>query len=134
MPVVLTLQSGEALARTSNLLGPAPGARVDGKVMCLDTTLEEIYESGKVDVGDDWATIYELPDTDFYSALDSGTSGASMTADMACQNGGYLKTHEPGMQWHKANLPRGGIVVSNTAMTSVNGRVPISTPSWYDLS
>jgi hypothetical protein len=134
MPVILTLQSGEALARTSNLLSNSTGSRVNNKVMCLDTTGMPTYDNGKVDVGNDLMTVYELPDTDFYPGYESGKSGTPMTADMACQNGGFLRTYETGLQKHEANLPQGGLVISNTAMMSVSGRVPISTPSWYDLS
>ena len=132
MPVVLTLQSGEALARTSNLIGSAVGSRDEnGDVLCLDTTYEDILASGKVDIGDDGATVYTLPDTDFYPGAGGGRSGGSITADMACQDGGFYKTHDGG--WHAANLPQGGVVVSNVALHSVSARAPVIMRRWTDL-
>jgi hypothetical protein len=134
MPVVLTLQSGEALARSSNLIGSALGARDDnGDVLCLDTTHEDILASGKIDIGDDGVDVHVLPDTDFYLGSDGGTSGGSKTAEMACRDGGDLKTHASG-GWHRATLPRGGVVVSNVALNSVSARAPVIMRRWQDLS
>jgi hypothetical protein len=133
MPVVLTLQSGEALARSSNLLSSAPGARDErGDVLCLDTTFEDRLATGQIDIGDDGATVNVLPDTDFYSGTESGTSGGARTAEMACQDGGSLKIHDGG--WHYAELPRGGVVVSNVSLTSVSARAPILMRRFTDMS
>ena len=75
--------------------------------------------------------MHVLPDTDFYPGSEGGTSGGSITADLACTDGGYLKTHDGG--WHYANLPRGGVVVSNVALNSVGARAPIILRRWSDL-
>lgn len=51
MPAVLTLQSGAALARTSNLISAAPRGTTDGlgRTLCLDTnSVEPALDSGHV--------------------------------------------------------------------------------------
>ena len=70
MPVILTLQSGEALARSSNLIGAAPaGTRgKGGRALCLETSsLGRVRDSEKYDLGDPgFATVNALPDADYY--------------------------------------------------------------------
>jgi hypothetical protein len=51
MPAILTLHSGAALARSSNLIGQAPPGTTDeyGRTLCLDTTgLTQVTEYGTV--------------------------------------------------------------------------------------
>jgi hypothetical protein len=132
MPVVLTLQSGEALAVTSNLIGSAPGARsfntegvYDGDVLCLDTTYADPLTSGKYDLGHDGATVNVIrPDVDYYPGAEGGTSGTPIGPDEFCQAGGWRKYQEAG--WNDVTLPTNGIVVSSTALNSVSGRVTIA--------
>ena len=137
MPVILTLQSGAALARSSNLIGEALGARDKdtGDVLCLDTTPTHIDQlsSGKFDLGDYGAKVNVIPsDVDYYPAYDGGASGVSVTPDAFCRDGGSRKYKDGG--WNYVELPQNGVVVSNMALDSVGARTPILMKYWRDLT
>jgi hypothetical protein len=131
MPVILTLQSGEALARSSNLIGAAPaGTRGEGgRALCLETSnLGRVSDSRKYDLGDPgFATVNALPDADYYP-LESGRSGAPISADEFCSLGGSRKYHAGG--WHQVDLPTNGIIVSSVALRSVGSRADILIHYW----
>lgn len=121
VPVVLTLQSGAALARSSNLISAAPdGTRVRGHAFCLDTsTAKPLLDSHKYDLGDPvYASINVLPDQRFYPT--KGKSGVPVTADQFCRQGQTRYYHDSG--WHEVRLPTNGVIVSATALTSVSSR------------
>jgi hypothetical protein len=132
MPVFLTLQNAEAVARTSNLISSAPGARsfgipevADGDVLCLDTSYADQLVSGKYDLGYGGATVNVIrPDVDYYPGEFSGGSGTPVYADEFCQMGGWRKYEEAG--WNDVRLPTDGIVVSSNALLSVSSRVTIA--------
>ena len=135
MPVVLTLQSGEALARSSNLISAAPGERnIDGDALCLDTTYAEV-RGGKYDLGYDGTDVNVIPDANYYRAEDAGRSGGYVGADVFCQDGGSMKYQGAG-GWNHVDLPTNGIVVSSVALNSVGGpgRTAIFMRNWTDLS
>ena len=129
MPVVLTLQSGEALARSSNLIGAAPaGTRnTDGKALCLDTSTSSPI-ADKYDLHDPgYATVNSIPDADYYP-LEAGRSVDPTNADAFCNKGGTMQYHSGG--WHKVDLPTNGIVVSANSLSSVSSRVDIFVRDW----
>ena len=124
MPVVLTLQSGAALARSSNLIGATPGARVDGKALCMDTSTALPMDGGKFDLRDPgYATVNSIRDADYYLPVGQGRSGDFMGADMFCETGGIRQFHDRG--WHQVDLPTNGIIVSANSLNSVSSRVDI---------
>lgn len=121
MPVVLTLQSGAALARSSNLIGvAAPGTRdLDGNTLCLDTSTAEESIEGKYDLDDPASgTVNVIPDELFFDEPDRSEDPES--ADEMCEEGGVYYYHQMG--WREVRLPEGGVVVSATALVSVSAR------------
>ncbi len=126
MPAILTLQSGAALARSSNLIGAAPAGTRDahGDAICLDTsTAFPLSGSNKYDLQDPgFATVNVIPDAEYYP-LGSGRSADPMTADAFCELGGSNQYHDAG--WHQIDLPANGIIVSANALNSVSGNVDI---------
>ena len=128
MPLVLTLQSGEALARSSNLIAAAPGSRnTDGDALCLDTSTA-VPLDGKYDLRDPgFATVNQIPDVDYYP-LDSGRSVSPTTADTFCNVGGSMQHHAGG--WHQVDLPTNGIIVSANSFSSVSAKVDIALRDW----
>jgi hypothetical protein len=122
MPAVLTLHSGAALARSSNIVGMAPaGTRdLEGNALCLDTRLADpLWESNQVDLGEPaQGTVNVVSERIYYP--DKNKSGTPHSADMICKNGGTYYYHEDG--WHEVNLPANGVIVSATAMVSVSLR------------
>ena len=122
MPVVLTLQSGEALARSSNLISAAPGMRnIDGNALCLDTRTADLLSGGKYDLDTRDATVNAIPDVDYY--LSRGFKGEPISADTFCELGGSRQYHAGG--WHQVDLPTNGIIVSANALNSVSSRADI---------
>jgi len=121
MPAVLTLHSGAALARSSNLIGIAPpGTRdLDGNALCLDTTMADSMDSTHVDIGDQAdAAVNILADVPYYP--ESNRSKPPTNADMTCNMGGTHYYHDDG--WHEVRLPTNGVIVSATAIVSVSLR------------
>ena len=132
MPAILTLHSGAALARSSNLISAAPGSRDgNGDVWCMDTSTADYYpDSGKYDIGDPgFANVNVLPDTDYYSG--PGLSGDVKTADEFCASGG-VRNYKPlgGGSKETATLQSPGIVVSSNAYNSVATRVEFWVKHW----
>lgn len=129
MPAILTLQSGAALARSSNLISAAPGSRNgDGNALCVDTSTLEQLTSGKYDFDDPGhATVNVLPDEDYYPT-NTGRSGDAWSADEFCETGGSRKFHDGG--WHQVDLPSNGIVVSSNALNSVSSRIDVWLKLW----
>jgi len=129
MPLVLTLQSGEALARSSNLISAAPGQRNENrKALCLDTsTAEPVFDGHKYDLHDPgYATVNVIRDADYYPVSpdgDGGRSGDPIGADDFCELGGGRQYHDGG--WHQVDLPTNGIIVSANSLHSVSSRVDI---------
>ena len=119
MPVVLTLQSGAALARSSNLIGAAPAGTTDlsGNTLCLDTS--SVYPiGGKYDLGEPpYARVNVIPDRRYVTVTRRGMQEVSETR--VCGGGTYFY-REGGIQ--RVNLPANGIVVSATALSSVSIR------------
>lgn len=94
VPTILTLHSGAALARTSNLISRAPGAPTDaaGNNLCLnERSAAEILDGGqRYDLGDPvQAEVTQIPSNDgrkFYVSQDM--SGDPLTGQQMCEQGG----------------------------------------------
>lgn len=120
MPVVLTLQSGAALARSSNLISAAAPHTRDsrGNTLCLDTGSVRHLRGGKYDFGQPAdGVVNVIANRDFY--LTANRRDSTTTEDM-CYDGGPYYFHEMG--WHEVRLPTNGVVVSSTALISVSAR------------
>ena len=119
MPVVLTLQSGSALARSSNLISEAPPGTTDlsGNTLCLDTrTAYSVGDSTKFDLGEPaHGVVNVIPQQAFYTEPNRG--GDLVRPGTMCRRGGTY--YYPNRGWHEVNLPTDGIIVSATAITSV---------------
>ena len=120
MPVVLTLQSGAALAQSSNLISEAsPYTRdLDGNTLCLDTGSVYQLPNGKYDFGQPADGIVNvIGNRQFYQ--DKNRSSPVETHDM-CYQGGSCWFQEGG--WYEVNLPANGVVLSATALVSISAR------------
>ena len=122
MPAILTLQSGAALARTSNLVSAAPtGTTIDGYTYCLDTnSVYPATESGQVyDLGEPpRATVNRITPREYH--IDSNRGSAEISEGVMCEQGGvyyYKDTVDGG--WKPVELPYRGIVISNGAWVSI---------------
>lgn len=144
MPAILTLQSGSALARSSNLISAAAPDTRDtyGRTMCLDTdsVRPATRDSGVYDVGDPaFARVTVIRDKEFFAKESTqnrnrwGTAWGSdqetdddqmqrVSEGEMCLRGGtyYTKTFAG---WREVSLPQNGIVVSATALSSFSGRI-----------
>ena len=131
MPAILTLQSGAALARSSNLITAAPGSRTsDGSVLCLDTSTADRLDGGQYDYHDPgYGTVNVIPDEDFYPTRRRRRRPRNAwSAERFCESGGSRVFYEGG--WHQVDLPSNGIVVSANALNSVSSRVDIWLKMW----
>ena len=126
MPAILTLHSGAALARSSNLISASPGSRDgNGNVLCMDTSTADLLDNGKYDYHDPGsATLHVLEDTYYYEG--PGQSGAKWTADEFCELGtsGNFKPLSGGSV-QPYNLDSPGIVVSSNAYLSLSSRISV---------
>ena len=129
MPAILTLHSGAALARSSNLISASPGSRDgNGNVLCLETETgtAKMLDSGKYDFGSPGSgTVHVLEDTYYYEG--PGQGGAKWTADEFCELGttGNFKPLSGGKLQTYDQLQGPGIVVSSNAYMSLSSRVDI---------
>ncbi len=119
-PIIATLPTGAALARSSNLIGSTSGSGKDalGRTLCLDRNSGP-YSNGMVDLG-------SPPDGDLTAIRernyreDDSFNADTITEKQMCQQGGDFYHYSSG--WKKVKVPR-GIVVSATALSSFAGSI-----------
>lgn len=104
IPVIMTLHSGAALARSSNLAGSEtslanPARQDDNNIYCMDH--EGQLEGGAYDLGDS-------PTATLVSTTDAEGNPLSPDAILT-----------------ECNVNRGGIIISAGAFSSISGRVQI---------
>ena len=127
MPAILTLQSGAAFARTSNLVSAAPlEAKVDGQTYCLDlkrSWAEPVEGSGNIyDLGaNPSVTVNVITE---HNHLTAQGSGDPISEGAMCERGNppgepYYYNDKDGTGWHTVDLPNKGIVLSSGAWTSI---------------
>lgn len=126
MPAILTLQSGAALARSSNLISAAPPGTTDrlGRTLCLNTnSVYPAADSRNVyDLGDPpRAEVNVITDREYY--VDKNRGSDPVSEDAMCEGGTYWYNDRDGSGWKSVQLPYKGIVVSSGAMTSVADHV-----------
>jgi len=130
MPVVLTLHSGAALARSSNMLsGAADQANLkydgEGRLLCLDTMSVDPDPAGS-------PNIYDLgpqPSANFYAINKRNyhrekNASDPLTAEEICDQQGvfYYKVNSAnGTVWQQTVDKKKGMLVSANAMQSFAG-------------
>jgi hypothetical protein len=122
VPTILTLTSGAALARSSNLIGTIQTA--DGDVLCLDPrstngpTRENpnVYDLGRRP----YAEVARIPRTYRYRAKGSPTE---MTPAEVCRYKGPIEVDYGYGQWRERRPRRPGVMVSNAALASFGTRI-----------
>lgn len=134
MPMVLTLQSGAALARSSNLISSTATDYNDelGRTLCLDTeSVFPIGETGEVfDLGaEPYARVTAINDRDYRAEPNGSAVGVSEA--QLCQSGGpaYVQNADFGegtvAGWSEVRAPK-GVLVSATALSSFAGSIQIN--------
>ena len=122
MPAILTLHSGAALARSSNLIAAAPPETTDslGRTLCLDTT--SVYPAH------DYKDIYDMDDPpqavvniisrrEYHMDKNRGSPVVSQAS--VCEGGTVYWYKDPnGGAWQPIELPYKGVVVSSGSMLS----------------
>ena len=122
MPVVLTLQSGTALARSSNMVSAAGYKATDrlGRTLCMDLqSVEEV--DGMCDLGEPpYARVYAINERDYY--LEANRGSAQIDEADLCGLGGEAYYKDGG--WQQVRVQQ-GMVVSATALTSFSGSIDV---------
>jgi hypothetical protein len=121
VPTILTLHSGAALARSSNLIGAAPNASAEGnKLRCLDTS--SVYRTEKpnvFDLGEDpmaHVTTIRTNKQYFRPGNNDQPSNNSVGGQQMCSNGGRF-FRKDGNSFTRVRVKR-GVLVSATALSS----------------
>lgn len=123
VPTILTLTSGAALARSSNLIGTTRQA--NGDVLCLDPrstngpirTNPNVYDLGSPP----YAEVKRIPRTYQYREKDSLKA---LTPAEVCQNRGPVEVKKyVYADWQEARFRGPGVMVSNAAVASFGSRI-----------
>lgn len=129
MPVVLTLQSGAAFARSSNMISATGSGYKDGygRSLCLDTS--------SVTPADGSATLYDMGEPAFgsISAINDRDFqtypfgfGKPISEARMCERGGtYYYRSGSRWQWRRVSV-RKGVLVSATALSSFAGNIVVT--------
>ncbi|HNP37178.1 MAG TPA: hypothetical protein PKK10_15115 [Woeseiaceae bacterium] len=128
VPTILTLQSGAALARSSNVISASPVATTDrfGRTLCLDPrSVDRVRGSGNLyDLGDPAsARISAIRDRDYRRA--PMWQAARVRESAMCKDGGAYYYKPWGRRWQEVNV-RQGIIVSATALTSFSSNIVVT--------
>jgi hypothetical protein len=119
-PIIATLPSGAALARSSNLIGSTtgPGKDAQGRTLCLDRSLGS-YSDGVMDLGaPPHGRLTAVRERDYRE--DDRWSADPISEKEMCKQGGEFHYWNSG--WRKVTVPR-GMVVSATALSSFAGSI-----------
>lgn len=127
VPTILTLHSGAALARSSNLISTVNTLAADAPANCLDTSSPtssiQNIEGNLYDLGVNPKTeqVNIIPVGEYYKDSNGSTSVDRKTM---CEEGGPYFRKQSGFT--QVNVPKGGLV-SATALQSFVGRINITT-------
>jgi len=129
MPAILTLQSGAALARSSNIIKASqPADAVDPlrRMLCLDYRyVDRVQRQGKwADLGDPVGRVHVQAITDkaYYDAPDGEAVGRSV---ICAEGGSYTFVDSLGAPQETAPVSQ-GMLVSATALSSFASFVDIT--------
>jgi hypothetical protein len=121
-PVIATLPSGAALARSSNIIGPTSGSAKDskGRTLCLNRNSGTPVGGGRIDLGPrPSGQAVAIRERDYRTA---GSLSADPISEKAmCQQGGQFQYWNSG-SWKTVDVPR-GMAVSAMAMASFAGSI-----------
>jgi len=126
IPAIVTLYSGAALARSSNLIGvnASQGAQ-QGKYRCLDSSSVYPTEKANVyDLGEDpMAHVTRIDATKTYYRSDyrGNLTGQQATGDAMCTSGGQY--YRKDFSGYKRVTVRKGMLVSATALGSFSNDI-----------
>lgn len=125
-PVLATLPSGAALARSSNIVTKASGG-VDrsGRTLCLDARSGRGLMSGgtAIDLGQPpHGRVSAIRERD-YRVGDHSTA-AEVSESKMCRNGGYYY-YKTSWGWKKVSVPK-GLTMSAMALSSFAGTISIT--------
>ena len=132
MPAILTLQSGAALARSSNLISAAGYDAKDrrGGTLCLDVSSvrRASRRHKQYDLGHPpYARVFRLRDRDLH--IKPEWRSRRISEKEVCKSGqpAYYPARYSyrGIEWKEVHVPR-GIVVSATALRSFAGRISLT--------
>ena len=122
VPTILTLASGAALARSSNLIGTIQ--HTNGDVLCLDPRSTNGATRGNPNVYDlgapPYAEVTRIPKRYQYRAKDSAKA---MTPPEVCRYRGSVEVKYNYGDWQERRLRRPGVMVSNAAVASFGARI-----------
>jgi len=129
LPMILTLQSGAALARSSNLIVTAsPDTAVDefGRTLCMDRRTVYTADDGDGEVYDlgepAYARVGAINERDYYSYSTSEGVNTITEAEMCERGGAYYYRSGWGMGEVKVQQ---GMLVSATALSSFAAKIDI---------
>lgn len=133
VPAILTLQSGAALARSSNLIGGNPYSGADhGKYNCLDfdgiqrTDKPNVYDLGSPPMAhvtriDADSRYYRKRRESSWGGGDHGSYGDEVTKRQMCAEGGTFVRRN---RWRTSEVTvKRGILVSGTALSSFSSGI-----------
>lgn len=129
LPMILTLQSGAALARSSNLISSASAESAKdgyGRTLCMDG--RSVYpvdgEPGNVyDMGEPPEAVVSVIRDRKYYAWSQGDGLGEVTTEQMCDRGGYYFVRRR-WGWGKVHVRR-GMLVSATALSSFAGHIDL---------
>ena len=127
LPTILTLSSGAALARSSNLIGTIQqgGGGSTGEVLCLDpgsTQGPAMHNPNLYDLGSPpYGEVTSIP-TDLEYRTKVGGQTVGLTPDEVCLNGGEIEYKLNGWSRNKV-LMNPGAMVSSAAVSSFGNRI-----------
>jgi hypothetical protein len=122
-PLIVTLPSGAALARSSNVIGASSAAAAidsKGRTLCLDATSGVMDSSGSaMDLGaSPKGSVTAITEREYH--VDAKGSAALISEGEVCNKGGTYYYQSSG--WQKVDVPR-GMLVSATALSSFAGSI-----------
>jgi len=128
MPMILTLQSGAALARSSNLISasrPRSAMDSDGRMLCMDYRYidSELGDHDLVDLGEPpYASVTAISKRKYYDA----PYGEEVHRREMCREGGTYYYKRSYWRWRKTGYVPRGMLVSATALSSFAGHIDIT--------
>ena len=120
LPTILTLQSGAALARSSNLIGSSSSPKDEaGRTLCLDLRFVDSYDGVKADVGS-YGHVQKITERDYYRESNRSTP---LTEEDMCVDGLTGWYQETG--WNPADVHQ-GMLISSNAYNSLAGIMDVT--------
>jgi len=122
LPTILTLQSGAALARSSNLIRPVTDAATakdaNNRTLCLSQrSVDNVYQNGQIDLGPSgYGHVTAITERDYYR--EPHRRAASVTEQEMCEEGQTVYFRRMG--WRSKQAPQGWLVSANNLGSFAN--------------